>query len=64
MWIIIEIKLKVKVPSTPSSFFPNRASNFVLRNLCHLMKYLIHVPNIILVAVDDYGDYDGDANYD
>ena len=24
------------------------------------MKYLIHVPNIILGAVDDDGDYDGD----
>ena len=31
LWIIIERKEKVKVPSTP--FFANRASNFVLLNL-------------------------------
>ena len=29
----LRLKLKVKVPSTPFSFFANRASNFVLRNL-------------------------------
>ena len=31
------------------------------------MKQLLHVPNIILGAVDDEGDYDGDDdddNYD
>ena len=28
------------------------------------MKQLIHVPNIILVAVDDDGDCDDDDNYD
>ena len=33
LWIIIEIKEKVKVPSTPSSFFANRARNLVLRDL-------------------------------
>ena len=28
------------------------------------MKQLIHVPNIILGAVDEDDDYDGDANND
>ena len=28
------------------------------------MKQLIYVPNIILVAVDDDGNYDGDDNHD
>ena len=44
----------------------NRTSNFVLQNLSTYEK-LIHVPNIILGAVDDDGDYDGDDgddNYD
>ena len=29
-----------------------------------ILFLLIHVPNIILGAVDDDGDYDGNANYD
>ena len=47
----------MKVPS----FFANRASNLVL-DICQLMKWLLHVPNIILGAVGDDGvnDYDGD----
>ena len=28
------------------------------------MKQLLHVPNIILGAVDDDGNYDGDDNHD
>ena len=28
------------------------------------MKYLLHVPNIILGAVHDDGNYDGDDNCD
>ena len=35
--------------------------------ICQFMKYLLHVPNIILGAVDDNGDYAGDDagdNYD
>ena len=52
----------------PSSFFANRASNFVL-DICLLMKQLLHVLNIILGAVHDDGNYDGDdcdgdANHD
>ena len=32
--------------------------------ICQLMKQLIHVPNIILDAVNDDCDYDDDDNYD
>ena len=63
MWVIIEIKLKVKVPSTPSVFLLTGLRT-LFSEIGQLMKLLIHVPNIILVAVDDDGDYDGDANYD
>ena len=51
----------MKVPSTPSSFLLTGLE------ICQFMKQLIHVPNIILVAVDDDGDYagdDADDNYD
>ena len=32
----------------------------LLSKFCQLRKQLIHVPNIILGAVGDDGDYDGD----
>ena len=60
-----DMQEKVKSEST-FFFFADRASNFVLENLSTL-KQLLHVPNIILGAVDDDGDYAGDGaddNYD
>ena len=57
----------MKVPSTPSSFLLTGLRT-LFSEICQLMKQLIHVPNIILGAVDDDGgyddNYDGDANND
>ena len=44
-------------------FFANWASNFFFPKICQLMKQLIHVPNIILGAVDADIDYDGEVSF-
>ena len=49
----------MKVPSTQSSSFL-KGVRTLLSKFCQLMKLLIHIPNIILGAVGDDGDYDGD----
>ena len=52
----------MKVPLTQSYFFANWASNFFFSKNCQLMKYLIHVSNIILAAAAADGPYGGAAD--
>ena len=56
--------VKVKVPFS----FLLSGHQTLFSKICELMKQLLHVPNIILSAIDDDGDdaddNDGDANYD
>ena len=63
LWIIVEGKEKVKVPST-QSFFLLTGTRTLFSKIWQLIEQLIHVSNIILGTVNDDGDDDGDANYD
>ena len=51
----------------PLAMFLLTGRQILFSKICQLMKQLFHVPNIILDAVDDDGDYagdDADDNYD
>ena len=62
LWIVVEKKEKVKVPSTP--FFLLTGLQTLFYKIWQLIKQLIHVPNVIHGTVNDDANYDGDVGDD